>query len=110
MALTFLDAGMLRHRMSLQTLLTNDDGLGGFEEIWQEVTECAAALEPLAASQSFIADQADERISHRITIRFRHDVSSGQRFVMEGRIFRIVTVYDPDETKRYLVCRTEEIL
>lgn len=109
MAPIFLDAGILRHRLSLQQLLPNDDGFGGFEEIWREIAECAAALEPLAANQSFIANQADERVSHRITIRFRNDVASGQRFVMQGRIFRIITVYDPDETQRYLVCRTEEI-
>lgn len=109
MALTFLDPGMLRHRIQIQKLVETGDGAGGFEDIWQEIAECSARIEPLSVKQSFIADQADERATHRITIRFRDGVESGQRCVFENRFFRIVTVQDPDETKRYLICRVEEI-
>jgi SPP1 family predicted phage head-tail adaptor len=35
-------------------------------------------------------------------------VASGMRFTRAGRIFDIVTVHDPDETGRYLVCRVKE--
>lgn len=109
MALTFLDPGMLRHRMHVEALMEVPDGAGGFDETWQEIAECAAYIEPLSVKQNFAADQADERASHRVTIRYRQDIQSGQRFAFDGRFFRIVTVQDPDETKRYLICRTEEI-
>ena len=109
MALTFLDPGMLRHRIRIEALTDAPDGAGGFKENWQETAECFAQVEPLSVKQNFTADQADERATHRITIRYRQDVQSGQRFVFDSRSFRIVTVHDPDETKRYLICRTEEI-
>jgi head-tail adaptor len=31
------------------------------------------------------------------------------RLTKAGRVFEIVTVHDPDETGRYLVCRTKEV-
>ena len=41
-------------------------------------------------------------------MRWRNGVASGMRFARQGRIFDIVTVHDPDETGRYLVCRARE--
>ena len=37
-----------------------------------------------------------------------YGVAAGMRFVRHARIFDIVTVHDPDDTGRYLVCRVRE--
>jgi SPP1 family predicted phage head-tail adaptor len=50
-----------------------------------------------------------ETVTHRITIRWRNGVAAGKRFARQGRIFDIVTVYDPDDTGRDLVCRAKEV-
>ena len=47
-------------------------------------------------------------MTHRITIRSRDDIRSGMRFVGQGRVFEIMTVHDPDETGRHLVCAVRE--
>jgi SPP1 family predicted phage head-tail adaptor len=49
-----------------------------------------------------------ETVTHRITVRFRVDLASGMRLARGGRVFEVVSVHDPDETGRYLVCRARE--
>ena len=65
-------------------------------------------VDPVSAQSSFGAGQTLETVTHRITIRHRTDVASGMRFRRQGRIFSILTVHDPDESGRYLVCRARE--
>jgi len=51
MALTFLDPGMLRHRMRIEALMDIPDGAGGFNENWQEIAECFAQHHPKAVDR-----------------------------------------------------------
>jgi SPP1 family predicted phage head-tail adaptor len=108
MATLFIDPGALRTELSLQAVTTVADGLGGFGEQWSEVATVFGRIEPLVADSRFGADQTLETVTHRIILRHRQDVLSGMRFSKADRIFDIVTVHDPDETGRYLVCRVRE--
>ncbi|MGY6708372.1 MAG: phage head closure protein [Rhizobiaceae bacterium] len=104
----FIDPGVLRTELALEAATPVPDGAGGHAVNWQEVATVFARLEPLDASERFGADQRLERITHRITLRARPGLSAGMRFRRNARRFLIVTVHDPDETGRYLVCRTRE--
>lgn len=108
MGIEFIDPGALRTELVLEAAQLAGDGAGGHVETWHEVTRVWARLEPVSASARFGADQTLEEVTHRVTLRFREGVASGMRFFRQGRIFEIVTVHDPDETRRYLVCRTRE--
>ena len=105
---TFVDPGALRNRLVLQTVTAVPDGLGGFAESWSDVATVFARIEPVSADSRFGAGQTLETVTHRMTLRRRGDVEPGMRFACAGRIFVIVTVHDPDESGRYLVCRTRE--
>ncbi len=104
----FVDPGALRTELSLEASAPVADGLGGFSESWTEIGTVFAKTEPIAATSVFAADQTLETVTHRVTLRWRGDVSSGMRFVRPGRVLNIITVHDPDETGRYLVCRCRE--
>lgn len=104
----FIDPGAFRHELTLEKATLEPDGAGGHAEQWHEVAVFYARIEPLAARSIFGADQTLETLTHRVTLRHRHDVESGMRFRLRARIFRILTVHDPDETQRYLVCQTGE--
>jgi SPP1 family predicted phage head-tail adaptor len=104
----FIDPGALRTEFSLQAVTAAADGLGGFAEEWSEIATVFASIEPVAAESSFGADQTLETVTHRITFRYREGVRSGMRFSRHGRAFDIVTIHDPDESERYLVCRVRE--
>lgn len=104
----FIDPGRLRTELSLRAAAPVPDGMGGHTEEWSEVATVFALVEPVSASAGFAAGQTTETVTHRVTIRHRPDVASGMRFEKGGRILEIVTVHDPDESGRYLVCRTRE--
>jgi SPP1 family predicted phage head-tail adaptor len=109
MRTTFIEPGALRHELSLQAPTPVGDGMGGFGEGWQEVATLFGMVEPLSQSARFGAGQTLEENTHRITIRHRDGVASGMRLMKQGRVFDVVSVHDPDETGRYLVCRVKEV-
>ena len=104
----FLDPGSLRSELALESCATVADGLGGHAEVWSEVATVFARIEPVSAQSVFGAGQTLESVTHRVTMRWRDGVATGMRFTKQGRILAIVTVHDPDERGRYLVCRTRE--
>ena len=104
----FIDPGLLRTELAIEASTPQADGLGGHQEIWTEVATVFARIEPAETRSLFGAGQSLETVTHRVTIRHREGVASGMRFTKSGRTFDIVTVHDPDETQRYLVCRVRE--
>lgn len=103
-----LDPGSLRSELALQVNTPAPDGLGGHIDSWAEIATVFARVEPVSATSSFGPDQTMETVTHRVTLRWRNGVAAGMRFVRQERIFDIVTVHDPDDTGRYLVCRARE--
>lgn len=104
----FIDPGAFRHEILLEEATLTPDGAGGHVESWSEVASVYARIEPVSAASRFGADQTLETVTHRITLRYRQNIASGMRFRLRARSFAIVTVHDPDETRRYLVCQTRE--
>jgi SPP1 family predicted phage head-tail adaptor len=105
----FLDPGSLRSELSQQANTPVPDGLGGHTESWVEIATVFARIEPVSAASVFGPDRTVETVTHRITMRWRNGVAASMRFARQGRNFDIVTVHDPDDTGRYLVCRAREI-
>lgn len=103
-----IDPGRFRTILALEQAVLSDDGAGGHIEGWAEIASFFAKLEPAFARAVFGGDQTRESVTHLVTLRFRSDVASGMRFRTGDRCFAILTVHDPDESGRYLVCRTEE--
>lgn len=108
MQATFINPGVLRTELALEVAARIADDLGGFSESWAEVATVFARIEPLTAQSRFGAEQTLETVTHRITLRHRDGVASGMRFRRHERLFDILTVHDPDESGRYLVCRAKE--
>ena len=104
----FIDPGAFRHELVLEAATPTPDGAGGHAVSWNEVAALFARIEPVSAASRFGADQTLESVTHRVTMRHRPGVASGMRFTRLGRAFEIITVHDPDETGRYLVCRVRE--
>lgn len=104
----FIDPGAFRTELALEQVSLAPDGMGGHAETWTEIATVFARIEPVSAPARFGAGQTLEEVTHRITLRHRADVRSGMRFRRGDRLFEIVTAHDPDETRRYLVCRARE--
>ena len=105
----FIDPGAFRQELTLEAATLAPDGAGGHAETWAEVATLFARVEPVSAASRFGADQTLERVTHRVTMRWRGDVASGMRLRRLSRLLQLVTVHDPDETGRYLVCQAREV-
>jgi SPP1 family predicted phage head-tail adaptor len=104
-----LDPGVLRNELRIEAPAVAPDGMGGAIETWVEAGVLFGRIEPLSARQTFEGGQDIERVTHRIVTRRSPALASGRRLRLNQRIFRIITVSDPDETGRYAASIVEEL-
>lgn len=104
-----MGVGALRHRVSLERPVDTPDGAGGASRAWTPVADLWAAIAPVSASERLEAEALEATATHRVRIRHRADVTSAMRFVLGARIFRIETVSDPDQRRRWRDCLCREI-
>jgi SPP1 family predicted phage head-tail adaptor len=98
----------LRHRLTLEAPDESPDGAGGVVRTWTALGEIWAAIEPLAAGEAVIADKRLGRLTHRIVVRSRSDLTLNHRFRLGFRSFAIRALRDADERGRFLDCLVEE--
>jgi SPP1 family predicted phage head-tail adaptor len=108
MAPLFLDPGLLRQRASLQVADLAPNGSGGTTATWREVAEVSVRVEPVSVDARERFGRREATITHRVICRARGDVERGMAFGLGSRRLVVVSVHDPDESRRYLVCRCRE--
>lgn len=101
--------GDLRHLLLLQTPQDVPDESGNLQRSFVALANVWAAVQPLSANYVWRAQQAEQQITHNIVIVWRADVTGEMRFLLGSRVFEIISVRDPDETGRFLVCDCWEI-
>lgn len=100
--------GRLRLRLVLEKATPTSDGAGGVTESWTAAATIAADVTPVKAEERALGEGLADLTLHRIVIRHRDDVASGDRFRLGTRLFRVRSVTDPNEDGRFLVCLAEE--
>ena len=103
--------GALRHRIAIEADSVTSDGGGGLDKPWATPTTVAkvwAAIQPLRGAERLKAQQLEESITHKITIRYRTGISPSQRVNFKGRIFNIRSVINVEERNRWLELLCEE--
>ena len=102
------EPGALRHRLVLERPERVPDGCGGTQVTFVHAATVWAALDVGAVLRPLIADQVDERLQHRILIRFRDDVATGWQALFGDRELEIVSLRDPDERGAWLELTARE--
>lgn len=104
-----MNPGDLRHQVTLQGVTRTDDGGGGYTEVPVTIaTGVWAAVEPLEGNERIRAMQTEASATHRVTLRYRSDVTAALRVVHEGRTLEVVSPpIDPEErhAELQLLCR-----
>lgn len=103
--------GKLRHRVVIQAENATPDGAGGFSDPWASPTVVAtvwASVVPLSGSEQFRGMQLEDKITHKITMRYRAGVTAKNRIVFGTRPFNIRVVRNIDERDRWLELMCEE--
>jgi SPP1 family predicted phage head-tail adaptor len=101
--------GRLRQRLTLEAPAEVDDGAGGVSRSFVALATVWAAVIPTAAVEIAEADRVSQRVTHRITLRWRAGVTAAMRFTKGARVWRIMAATDPDGTRRRLDCLAEEV-
>lgn len=102
------EPGRLRLRLELQKTTATPDGAGGSTLAWATVATVAADMRPLKAGEHQVGEGLGDITLQKIVVRHRTDIAAGDQFRLGERLFRIVSVADPDEDGRFLVCLAEE--
>lgn len=99
---TLTDRVQLRRRDS-----TAQDG-GGHGWVFVPIASVWARVRGLSGRQGTSADGRAVVVSHSVVMRFRSDVSPGDRIVYRGRNLDVVSVADLNGRKAYLACNCSE--
>lgn len=102
-------AGLLRHRVVIQTATATKDSIGGDVETWATLAEVWGEVRPLSGREALEAQRITSTASHFITIRYRADVTALMRVVWRGRVFEISQVQNTDGRDTSLVLWCSEI-
>lgn len=94
-------AGLLRHRVTIQQRTeTRDPDTGAVSFAWVDVATVWAAVEPLSAREFIAAQAAHSKVSARITIRYRADITAAMRIVHGSTLYNIEGVIPDNRSGR----------
>jgi SPP1 family predicted phage head-tail adaptor len=99
-----MQAGKLNKRVRLQRpARTQDEDTGGMIDGWEEVRTQFASIEPLSANAFIAAQAVQSKVSTRIVLRYRDDITASWRVLHKGRTYNIEGVLpDPDSGTEYI--------
>lgn len=107
-----LNSGKLRHRVTLQAPFeVQDQNNGAISIVWQDVANLWASIEPLSAKEFMAAQAERNKITARVTIRYRGDITPKMRlyYVAKDKHFNIEGVLsDKDSGFEYLTLPVSE--
>ena len=98
-----MQAGKLRHRVTLQRLTGDRGPAGGVNDAWADIGIRWASVRPLTGREWTAAAAANTQVSHDVMLR--HDsltttLTPRDRLIFESRIFDIQAAIDVEERGR----------
>jgi SPP1 family predicted phage head-tail adaptor len=100
-------AGLLRHRLEVQSRAGSQDTYGQTLPEWTTTATVWGQVEPLLGRERFTAQQVQAEVTHKITLRAR-DVSPSNRIKFGERHFGIIEVLNPSERSISLTLMAKE--
>ncbi len=102
-----MQAGRLRHRITIQNFTSTKDDFGQPIESWSTFAAVWASVEPLTGREYFQAQQTQAETSYRVRIRYRAGVVPTMRVIHGSRTLEILAVLNAEERNReiQLMCR-----
>ena len=100
--------GALGDRVSLQRRVDISELEGGTSHAFMTVSTLWARVRALSARLLMAGDGRAAQASHSVVLRFRSDVSVGDRFGWRGRWLEVVGTEDLDGRRTWLSCRCVE--
>ncbi len=99
----------LRTRIGLFAPVEVQNETGGVDRSFAQISTLWCNIEPFIGDQRFDSGRVEENVSHRITIRWRGDITAAMRFYKGTRQFNILASADLDGRERRLMVLVQEI-
>jgi SPP1 family predicted phage head-tail adaptor len=100
--------GKMRHRVTIQTLIATPDADNAVEEVYSNVATVWADVSPVSGRTEMDSKSLGERITHRVTMRYRADVTSENWILYRGLRFRVRNIQDFEERRRFMILECED--
>jgi len=104
-----MEAGALRHRVSIQEPVEARNSYNEAITTWALVAVVWGSVAPLAGREFFAAEHVQSEITHRVRLRYRAGITSEMRVVYAGRVLMIQSVIDRGERRRELELMCREV-
>lgn len=105
-----MNAGALRHRVTIQRFERVEDEGGGYVEDWKDVATVWAAIKPMRGNERYEAQQVQSTLTHKVIMRYRAGIKPQMRILYGNRVFEIEAVIDVDERHRWLELLCSEVV
>lgn len=96
--------GPMRHRVEIQERITSRGSYGEVVPEWATVATVWGEVLPLSGRELYQAQAVRPDVTHRVTVRYREGLSPRNRLFIDGDIYEIFAVLNPDGRKRYHTC------
>jgi len=109
-----MEAGRLRHRVTIQRRLESRDTYGGRQETWSDVAEVWAEVAPLVGREYMEGRQEGAEITTKIRIRYRREIGPEMRVMWDDpqahdkRYYDIESVQHVETKQREIVLMCRE--
>ncbi len=97
-----MNAGKLRHQVTIKKPTETQNSYGEPEVRWQDIATVWAQVEPLRGREYFASKQTVAEIEARITIRYRSDVTAKMKVTKGADDYLIETIINVMERNREL--------
>lgn len=103
-----IDAGTLRHRITIQEPGTpTADGEGGFTPTWTDSATVWAKIRPMRAKQVEEYRSINVNATHLIEVRGAVTVEESYQIIFGSRTFEVLTVENEleESVKKWVICK-----
>lgn len=105
-----MDAGLMRHKVTIQKLSQTQNEFGEPEKVWTPVVTVRASINAMS-ERDFLAGMAEQaEATHKVTIRYNKLVDRTMRVVFGERVFSILHIRDPWEKHQEMVLTCKELI
>ena len=102
--------GKMRHSLTIQAQSRSNDSAGGARRTYSTLATVMGSIEPVGGNLRLYGDQIEGVSTHKITIRYRNDVTTKHRinYSADSKIFKIDRILNLGTRDRYLEMLCEE--
>ena len=86
-------AGSLRNKITIQRKSSFTSSLGEEIEVWSEIKETRAMINPIRGTESFVSENVLNLVDYYMMFR-KTEVTPQDRIIFKSRIFDVINVLD----------------